>query len=429
MTTSKKNKSIRSSNAKLSPGEDSISRAQGHPQPDGTVLLWWSYRPEDGSKPIPKRSQGRTVGEARSRAREKLEDLRSGSNAWKRSDDILDFLKESTEPAIQNENLSKRSQAQYAQALKMLRGDCEKHRHKHDLRKHTIASTVRFSTLEALLTEVGRLHGYERARQTRNVLNKYVLTRLRREKLIDGNPIAGVELDDLIRMKRGERTRGGKALTRAEYDAVVDYLINLDPAEGVIRRQGRWSIEHLVEVRRNTIDLALFQAATGLRSSEANHATWNEHIRVDSDGGISVQVTKDIAKGDIPRVALVLDKRVAQRLLERRNRAQSLDHYVIGTPSMPWKPWDNNNANKKTRVLYQQIAKSLKIGIMDNERSHLWRTTLHTMYNDGSVPIPVLDSQFGNSEQVRQKHYTDASDMSPLREASNRSQPKPDPEK
>jgi len=48
------------------------------------------------------------------------------------------------------------------------------------------------------------------------------------------------------------------------------------------------------------------------------------------------------------------------------------------------------------------------------------------MYNDGTVPIAVLDTQFGNTEQVRRKHYTDASDLSALGQAADRFQTDPD---
>lgn len=50
------------------------------------------------------------------------------------------------------------------------------------------------------------------------------------------------------------------------------------------------------------------------------------------------------------------------------------------------------------------------------ERSHAWRTTLHTLYGR-AVPTAVLDSQLGNSKDARAKHYTGASDLSALSEA------------
>jgi hypothetical protein len=54
---------------------------------------------------------------------------------------------------------------------------------------------------------------------------------------------------------------------------------------------------------------------------------------------------------------------------------------------------------------------------METERSHLWRTTLRALYT-GRVPEAVLNSQFGHSEKVAQKHYTDPTDLSSLASAA-----------
>lgn len=282
---------------------------------------------------------------------------------------------------------------------------------------HSIASGSRFQALENLLTEIANLHGRETARQTRTVLTKYLLTKLTRDELIQGNVIAGVSLDELTGTKKNPRARGGKALTASEYENVLDHLLRLDPTEGVVRRQGRWTLEHLITKRSNAIDQALLQDATGLRSTEANLITW-EHV-VDDGTTMSVRVTEKIAKGGIPRTALVLDGRVAGRLRNRRNRAGSSSEYVIGAPSDPGVAWERRNRNKAAQTLYLEVSKELKIETLENERSHVWRTTLHTLYGDG-VSTAVLDSQFGNSEQIRAKHYTDPSDLSTLKDAAER---------
>jgi integrase len=294
---------------------------------------------------------------------------------------------------------------------------CDLHRHQHSLKNHTIASGARFHALENLLTEVANLHGRETARQTRTVLTKYLLTKLTRDELIQGNPIAGVSLDELTGTKKTARSRGGKALSASEYEALVDHLLRLDPAEGIMRRQGRWTLDHLIAKRRNAIDQALLQAATGLRSTEANLITW-EHL-ADDGTTMSVRVTENIAKGGVPRTALVLDDRVAEHLRTRKKSAGSPSEFVIGAPSDPSIAWDRRNRNKAAQTLYLELAQALKIEALENERSHVWRTTLHTLYGDG-VSTAVLDSQFGNSEQIRTKHYTDPSDLSTLKKAAEK---------
>lgn len=412
----------RATTAKLTPGEDTIMRSTATTLTNGTVSIKWSYRPLDGSRTIRSTSRGKTIGQARLRAREKVAELEAAAagSVWKPTSNLSDYIEEVSKPAIEKAGLAELSLTRYELAMKLLLGDCEEHNHKHSLIRHTITSGTRFKALEALLEEIATLHGRETARQARTVLTKYVLTRLTRDEMINGNPIAGVSLDELTGTRKGERTRGGKALTLIEYQSVMDYLLELDPADGIVRRQGRWSLEHLVAKRRNTIDQALLQAATGLRSTESNLIAWDRHVHTESDGTMHVKVTKDVAKGGIPRVALVLDNRVAQRMQERRARAASDTEHVIGAPSDATKLWDRDNRNRAARSLYLEIHEKVGVQVLEKERSHVWRTTLHTLYGGESVPAAVLDSQFGNSEKIRAKHYTDASDLSALKNAVER---------
>lgn len=165
------------------------------------------------------------------------------------------------------------------------------------------------------------------------------MTRLQRDGLVSGNPIRGVALEDLTGQRRKPRKRGGKALTRRQYNTVLDYLLSLDPAEGIDKR-GRRRKPSSVASRRNAIDQALLQAATGLRAREANGVRWPD-VHVD-DGQMSIDVTEEVAKGSNARVVLVLDQRVAERLLKRRDRADGKG-YVLGSPSDPVKRWDVSN--------------------------------------------------------------------------------------
>lgn len=412
--------SVRATTAKLAPGEDTIMRSPATTLSNGSVSIRWSYKPAGGGPLVRNTTQGKTLGQARMRARQKLAELEAGNggSGWKPTSRASDYIEKVSRPAMDKAQLAPLSVARYELALKLLLGDCRDHDHKHGLRRHSVHSGTRFKALEALLAEIATLHGRETSRQARTVLSKYVLTQMVRDELLSSNPIAGVSLDHLTGVKAGERTRGGKALTLVEYNQVLDYLLALDPAEGIVRRQGRWSLEHLVAKRRNTIDQALLQAATGLRSTEANLATWDRHVGFSADGTMHVQVTADIAKGGSPRVALVLDARVAKRMLERRSRARSGAECIIGSPADPMKPWDRDNRNHAAKTLYLELAREVKVPILNNERSHVWRTTLHTLYGGSGVPTAVLDSQFGNSEQVRAKHYTDPSDLTSLLEAA-----------
>lgn len=414
--------SARASTAKLALDEDTIGRAKGREQPNGSILIEWSYRPSDGGKVLRRKSQGKTISEARLRAHEKLDELKAaiaGAGSWKPNSSMANYIDKVSRQMIAKADLAPLSVTRYEIALKLILGDCSEHRHRHSFKNHTIASGTRFAALEDLLTEIAKLHGRETARQARTVLNKYVLTRLIRDGLLDGNPITGVALDQLTGIRKGERVRGGKALTPSEYDKVLDHLLGIDPADDVeppIR--GRWTLEHRIAKRRNAIDQLLLQATTGLRSSEANLITW-KHVGINSDGEIHLNITREVAKGGIPRVTIVLDPRVAERLKERQSRAASPREYVIGAPSDPNKVWERRNRNKTASELYNEIAKELEIELLEHERSHVWRTTLHALY-EGLAPTAVINAQFGHSEKTHARFYTDPSDLSPLREAARR---------
>lgn len=402
---------------KLAPGEDSIHRCDPVKKPDGSYWMEWRFAPLDGGKTVVRRSKGSTKGETKRRARASADELRrSGSGTWKTSDLLSAYIEKVSRPAMTKAALKPLTMMRYEPALRWLVGDCDQHRHRHSLKNHTIASGIRFQILEDLLTEIASLHGRETARQCRTVLTKYVITRLMRDGLVAGNPIAGVSLDELTGTKKAERTRGGKAIKPAQYAVILDYLLGLDPADGLVKRQGRWPLEAMVAKRRNAIDQMLIQMATGLRATEANRIDWTL-VDVDVHGVMSINVTKAIAKGGDARAALVLQPRVAQRLLERRNRAGGKG-YVIGAPADPLKVWEPRARDKAAAALYQEIAAELGVDVMLSERSHMWRTTLRALY-DGRVPPAVLNSQFGHSEQTAQKHYVDPSDLSALASAAN----------
>lgn len=282
-----------------------------------------------------------------------------------------------------------------------------------ELREHAGLTQAQSDT-DLMSADEDRAAEQETARQTRTVVNRYLVANLLRDGLLMANPIAGVALDQLTGTRAtGERARGGKALSRAEYDAVLDYLLAIDPIEVDKPIRGRWTLADRIAKRRNVVDLALLQAASGLRPAEANQITW-DHTTVDAaTGRMSLDVTPRIAKGGHPRVALVLDSRVAARMLERRARASTSSECVIGSPSDAGTVWEARNRNKATAALYVELATQLGIPALETERSHIWRTTLHALY-DGLAPTAVLNSQFGHSETTHQRHYTDASDLAAL---------------
>lgn len=405
-------KRSRASTATLEPGSTSIDRATPIKLPDGTYRLKWTLVLPDGRR-VHCTSKGASVGEVKRRAKARAADVlrTSGVTTWKLNARMIDYVDQVTVPSLAKTPLTPKTRATYEPALRYLRGLCATHNHKRSLQGHTIASGTRYRALQDLLTEVAVLHGYETARHTRTVLTKYLLQELIRDGLLASNPIAGVSLEALTGARRATRTRGGRAITPRQYQAVLTYLLALDPAEGIVRRQGRWSLEILIAKHRNTIDQTLLQLATGLRSTEANLIDWPA-VRTDSAGVTTIHVGPQVAKGGKARIVIVLVPEVARRLEERRAAAHGVG-YVIGSPADATKVWEQRARDKAAASLYQQVAEALGIDVMLNERSHMWRTTLRSLYV-GQVSPAVLAAQFGHTEDIAQRHYSDVSDLSGL---------------
>jgi integrase len=304
--------------------------------------------------------------------------------------------------------------------LGQLAGKCEGHAHFNSLKGHSISSGTRLRSLEACLQEIAVLHGAGSATQARTVLSKYVLQQLNRDEVIHGNPLSGMSIDLTSNAKPIAVERGGKALTRRQYHAVLDYLLGLDPAEGQVKpSRGRWALDDRVAKRRNAIDLTLLQAATGLRVSEANSVTWARHIETDDEGTLHVTVTEDISKTHRERRVPVLDPRVAERLLTRQNASVSQVAHVIGSPSDTMIPWDRRNCSKEIAALYVELAEALDIGLLDTSRTHVWRATLNSLLLD-TVPEVIRAAFFGHDAAVNRASYTDLRDTSSMVTAARR---------
>ena len=385
---------------------------------DGQWLLDWAIRLHDG-RLVKKRSQGATKGQVRQRAKVTAKELlATGGGAWKTTSSLGDYLEQVSRQAIENAKLRPNTQTRYLLALGQLAGDCKTHSHADSLREHSIGSGTRFRALEACLREVAKLHGTESARQARSVLSKYVLQQLNRDELIHGSPLAGMSID-LTSAKPPARKRGGQALTKSEYSAVLDFLLALDPAEGQTKpSRGRWSLADRIAKRRNAVELTLLQATTGLRVSEANSLTW-AHVETGNDGTLHVSVTAENSKTHRARRVPILDVRVAERLLTRQNSAASSAGYVIGSPANQTIVWNRDNCQKSTTALYLELGDALDIELLKTARTHLWRATLNSLLLD-QVSEVVRAAFFGHDTAINRAAYTDLADTSSMVTAARR---------
>ncbi|MGH4000878.1 MAG: tyrosine-type recombinase/integrase [Pseudonocardiaceae bacterium] len=415
----------RAATKKLAPGEDSIDRVHPIEQADGSFRLQWTIVLRDGRIKRPS-SFGPTVAEARRRARRKAAELlKTGAGDWKLSTRLTEYVDHVTRPALKKADLRPLTRDSYDAALGMLLGKCAKcsdqgRSHEFGLNAYAIGAGIRRAPLENLLTEVAERHGLGKARHCRTVLNEYLIRYLVRDELVAANPLAGMRLTSVTGKKKVRRTRGGRAIDRKQYEKFLSWLLSLDPADMIVMNGQAWTKEVRIQKVRNAIDMTLLQMTTGLRQTEARRLAW-ALVQVNDQGVMSLDIPEDVAKTGDARVVLILDQRVAGRFLDRRRETKAIG-YVIGAPSDPSKMWARSNCGAAVRQLYELAAKELSIDVMLAERSHMWRTTLRSFY-EGRVPPAVLNAQFGHSEQVAQKHYTDVHDLRGLAAAAKLPKP------
>lgn len=412
----------RASNSKLAPGEDTIDRANPKKQADGSWLVKWSYRPADGQKPKRSTNKGQTRGEALRRARARLEDLKAtgSGGTWKLSDPMVGYMEKVSKPAIEKARLAESSRDRYLSVLKMLGGQCsrEGHRHAKSMSGHTIHSGTRKRALIDCLEEIAHLHGPGVAHHARIVLGRYVLDPMETDDLIEVSPIRGRRID-LSGGAEKTRTRGGVALSAEQWNAVIDYLLALDPAEGVdAPKQGMYTLADKIAVKKNAIDLALLQAVTGMRVGEASAATWGM-VGTDDAGAMVLHLPAEITKTKKGRDVRIADPSVSQRLLARRGDAGD-GWPVIGSPAKPQAQWDQRQRSEHTARLYDQIAEELGIPELRVERTHVWRSTINSITAGDGVPEAVRTAHLGHTPAVNRSRYTDVRDMSPLTESLRR---------
>ena len=153
-----------------------------------------------------------------------------------------------------------------------------------------------------------------------------------------------------------------------------------------------------------------------MRVGEADSLTWND-IDVDDQGQVYVTVSDAVSKTHRGRRAPVLNERVAEHILKRRNRASSDDEYVIGSPALPARKWDQRQRGKALEALFIELAQKLDIELLLTARSHVWRATLNTLLLD-LVPEVQRAAFFGHNAATNRGHYTDVTDTSAMLSAA-----------
>ncbi len=395
---------------KLAEGEHSIDRANVRISGDKKLLDWRILLPGE-AEPVAKRTQGKKTdsnADVKAKAKRVAEEmLRTGGKKaeWTPASSIGAFAREVVAADIEKASIADRSKDQYRGKLALLLGDCDEHAHPRALGRRTIRAGIRYEALEDCLMEISELHGGETARQARTVMSGYLVKALKRRDLVSGNPLQGERIDLKANARPHTGRKGNVALREADYHRVLEYLIALDPSEGVVKpKRGRWSLADRIAKRRNAVDLTLLQAGTGLRLNEVRQV--RRELVIDDADGLRINVVKEIAKNRIPRVAYVFDDGVAQRLRERLAEPGAPSDPVIGSPHRQSVCWDRRNLSEMFEELYLEMMHVLGIAEFEHERSHVWRATLNTLLK-GTVPDAMLEAQFGHTADVNRSHYTD----------------------
>ena len=390
----------------LQPGQDTIDSAQINPDPRGGYRMKWSIRLPDGLT-LRRDTRGKmTKGELRAKARRQAEDLKATfgqQNSWRSSDLFGDYVKfEAMKAVKESPRIRDTTRERYVLCLSIA---------SEALGKYPIADALRAGNFGKALSTIAQKHGTTTARQVRKVVNKWVIQPLILSGVLASNPIAGLSFD-LPEHKASNKPDGGKGLTESEWTRAVNCLLSAD-WRSILNEdtpiRGKYSRHQLANVRRSIIEMTALQAATGLRIGEARSLTWGE---VGQDC-TTVEVTSDASKTHRGRIVPVLESRVASML--QRRREDFGDHgLVFPSPATddPWREWDKSNCSKAVRALYEQMAEECGLELLRTARSHVWRSTLHTIARNKGIPIEIRAALFGHDPETARRYYTDTQDVS-----------------
>lgn len=385
------------------PGDSSIHDVEPKRQADGSYVMRWRWWPYDGGKAKDYRSRGRTRGEARAAALEKLDELKAGAGGdgrWTKASTVSAYIKDVVKPAIESSTkLSDDSKALYQRSLVLI----------EEQSPRTIADLTQFRQAEKVVTAIAAKNGRASGKTARNVLNKWVFGQMRRDGIITQSPLAGMDVD-LGNVKTTKKSANDVALSAADYDRLLDHLLTIDVDTIELPKRSREAARDKI---RNAIDITLLQMTTGMRLGSARQVEPHEVVD-NTSGGVNLFVPAEKLKGrKRPITFTVLDDRVGERMKALR-AATPAGSYVFGSPADPTKLWDRRNCTREIERLYTALADELEIKeLREDIRSHGWRTTLNTLYYH--LPAHVRAEWFGHTEAVNQSHYVAAEiDLSPM---------------
>lgn len=388
----------------LSPGEHSVDRVTPREIATGTWRIDWSVCLPSG-RVLHKQTQASTVTVARRRAKQTAANLLLAGGGertlWSPSMKAEDFIQEEAVRSVRAAGLAPSTTRLYVTALMRVRAE---------LRGLPLAEAATYGQLEAALQEVSEHYGLGAAKNAKKALTGHFIAPLLRHRLIDANPLA--HRVDLVSMAKPaeQKPKGSAELTNADRLKVIDYLLQLDPAEGVPEKsRSRWSYAHRLRYRQNAITQCLLQASTGLRLQEA---AGQAHEDIDANGWLTTTFPKPVRVGSEsvrkPRTIPVLDPRVIAYI-----DAHSVEGspWVLPSPADSARKWGSTAAKEAMADLYPQLAETLGIPPLQTLRSHAWRSTISAHLKAEGVPMDAVTAYLGHSEAVNLQSYTHGVDL------------------
>lgn len=330
-----------------------------------------------------------------------------GDGTWSQQSRMGEFVDRVCIPEVEQNDYARplrpNSIARYRRCLELYASQA---------RRMPIASATIPDSLQRHFKAIASTCGNATAKQAAKVVAKYVMDVLVRKRVIEHNPLRPLTIEVTVRESQDaprKKPQGGQALLPEDRRRVVDYLLEADPAQPARKR---WSAETMTAKRACVIDMALLQATCGLRIGEVRQLT-RRHV-CDEGGRLTITVTEDISKTHRGRTIPVLDDRVAERMRRRVRDAQAAKSGLIFPRPTTDSMWDASGAQKASRELYDELARSLDLPLLKEVSTHVWRTTLNSEWADLGVSAERRAAYFGHSPEMNRQSYTDLVDLSEL---------------
>lgn len=407
----------KATSTRLRPGETSIDRVHPRKTESGYVLRWRVRLPS--GKTLDRRTQAPSIGECRRKAHETAEMLLAtpGNGSFNPQSPVSSYMETVVLPAIKGASIAANTKNRYLLCYRLLMGQCGGNvkkrqtqcHHRYSLAGLSIYDATRPRNIKSCLEEIAALHGKRNAEQAKTVCKKFLCGNLLIDELIEYNPVSSLDLD-FAQARPVAYHRGGRALSLVDYQRVIQYLLDADPADVEDRtgKQGRWGTDFLATERSILIDFVATQACTGMRTSELASRTGNS-ATVDDDFTVIFSLSPEETKTRSGRQVPIIDHRVSRRIAARLASLPDPAYPLFPSPEDPAKQWEPSSRNRRIAAFYKRMSEDLDLPVFLKERGHFWRSCLNTILYD-TLPEATRIRLLGHTSAVNRRSYTAVTD-------------------